>query len=688
MDESPCGGWGPGCGGWSAGNERGPQDQTSSEAVEWSVGSHTRNRSTPHTKHDQQWSTPTRLQTEVGPTAPSGNAGLDPSTSPQGVTAPSPGPVAASPVPEACDGIPTGIGLWFAEQSVDPNAALRSSTTTVVEANGCFPAGTILEWTASSGDFSNDGRRVNWIPDLAEQVTIEVCATSEQGVTQCLVDLVDVLPSHPRAKIDSVETVLDIGYGKFVEVTGHIEDATAAEVQLALFKHTDLHYIDNTPIQIHADGTFSVTPFLLSNVDRLNLMAIDPTQSVDQLNACTVWWCWGAHDPVSGRNVPVLPDGTDVFDVDVHYLKMSAHVSPAIAALEDRRSPIPVLGTNNAYLYASDAESSLYYAYDQGVVALGLVAAGETALAATILDGMVASQLGDGSWPFLMLQNGNPYWNEGDIRHAGSISWVLMAFNAYHIATGTNTYSAVVEAGLDYLDGQRHLDQGHLPVRFNPSDLATTPWDERSVTSFEHNADAMSAFLGHAQVLGYESHPGVAADLRAWMEARWNGAYFDPGSHTDYGINHHERYLDTQTWGLLALGGTDPTYHAGLANDCSVFLEVAGYLDDMTALLGFSDFAWSSGELPHGAFVWSEGTLGYISALDEVERATGVTLLCEGMDADGLLGTMEQMLTSSQMSTTSSNAHPGYNEVPGTAAMGWWLIIDGGVNPFRPWETL
>ena len=262
-----------------------------------------------------------------------------------------------------------------------------------------------------------------------------------------------------------------------------------------------------------------------------------------------------------------------------------------------------------------------------------------------------------------------------------------MAFNAYHLATHTTVHGAVVSDALTYLDGQRHVDQGHRPVRFNPSDLARTDWDERAVNSFEHNADALAAFAGHARVLGRESHPGTIADLRGWLMERWNGAYFNPGTHVGRGDNEHEHYLDTQTWGVLALGGGEPVVRAGLRNDCAIVHETTSHHGEVTALAGFSDMTWSVGEVPRGTFVWSEGMLGYIAALDEIERKTGRDLWCEGIGADDLVASMELVFGAYGEVAVSSDAHPEYGESPGTAALAWWLMVDGGLNPFRPWEA-
>lgn len=381
--------------------------------------------------------------------------------------------------------------------------------------------------------------------------------------------------------------------------------------------------------------------------------------------------------PGTGVLLPLVVDDARAGEIDV---------APEIAMLDARRAPMPVLGTTHAYLYRARAEISPYYIYDQAAVVLGLVAAGQLARAGDLLEGLAAAQLPDGSWPFVVYPNGAPYWSEGDLRHAGAVAWVVMAFNAHHLATHTRTRRAVVAAALDYLDGQRHPDQGHRPVRFNPSDLPQTAWDERQVNSFEHNADALSAFAGHAQLLGHESHPGAIADLRGWLLARWNGVYFNPGTHLAHGDNERERYLDTQTWGVLALGGGEPLVRAGLHNECPVILDATGPLAAASALVGSPDLAWSVGQRPGGAFVWSEGTLGYIAALDEIERKTGRDPRCEGIGADELVASMEPLVGPGAPAAWS-DTHPEYGEPPGTAALAWSLMVDAGFNPFRPWET-
>ncbi len=597
-----------------------------------------------------------------------------------------PAPLASIEDP-TCDGIPTEIGVWFAEASRDPSAELRVGTITVAEVAGCFAEGTVFNWTASNGVLGNTGQRLNWTPDLAGLASLEVCATAPGGVPVCITDDVDVAFSNARVSIDTVTTSLDIGFGRFLVVEGHVEQADPASVRLELFKHTDVSYIDGT-VPVAADGSFVAYPFVMSNVDRIHVAAVAPSTDISQQTLCNPWFCFGAVDEISGRHLPLIVDGSDVYDVDVHYFIRADHPDPTVASLLDRFTPAPISGTVDGHLVSVDAERPIYFTYDQAAAAIGLISAGEPELAESILDAMAQTQLVDGSWPFLMHSNGDAYWGEGGKRYAGAVAWMLMAYNAYHIATETTTYMPVVTAGLDFLQTERFANAGHFPVRFNPYNLPETNWDENEVFSFEHNADVLSAFAGHAQVLGYESHPGTLADLTAWLEERWNGRYFNPGTHTFYGDSVRERYLDTQTWGLLALGGSATQFHPGLRNDCQVFLEVAGHIDEMTSVIGMSDFAWSTGELPHGPFVWTEGTLGYAAALDEIERKTGTTLLCNGFDSDDFIDSMQQLLLGTDMSMATRNAHPGYTEVPGTAALSWWLMVDAGVNPFRPWETL
>ncbi|MEM9458356.1 MAG: hypothetical protein AAGF11_29535 [Myxococcota bacterium] len=242
--------------------------------------------------------------------------------------------------------------------------------------------------------------------------------------------------------------------------------------------------------------------------------------------------------------LPLATDAVGVYEVDVE---------PAIAALDARQAPIPVLGTTHAHLYRTRSETSLYYLYDQAAVTLGLIAARRFVRAAELLDGLVATQLPDGSWPFVMRPDGAPYWDEGDLRPA--------------------------------------------------------------------------------------------------------------------------------------LGGDEPIVRTGLRNDCPIVQEATRHRAEVTALAGFSDITWSVGEVPRGTFVWSEGTLGYIAALDEIERKTGRDLWCAGIGADDLVASMGLVFGASGAAVVSSDAHPEYGQSPGTAALAWWLMIDGGLNPFRPWEA-
>jgi len=599
----------------------------------------------------------------------------------------------ASAALEECDGFATGIAVSRvgSDWAADPIPLARQDIG-VIELEGCFPNGTTFEWQVGEGALALGGdARANLITGEVGELTLEGCAVPQSGEPSCFSTEIELPAARARVELDSVTTLADYGYGKLYRVRGAVEHAPAGK-RIWVFKHSDVHYYYSTSVSIADDGSFSVNVFAMNNVDRFVVTLVDATLVLSSQPGCNTSWCFGRVDAETGHNVPIAADRSRVLDFEVHYLLPGTGAAdPQIDALRGAMAGSSVSGTMQpAALVRTDWESKRYFLYDQALVALAFTYAGDRASAERALNALANLQRADGSWYFMYNANGtSPFPAGGDYRYTGAVAWAVMAFNAYHHAFPGLRYESTVDRALAYLDGLRAAVGDTSALRFNPTNLASTPWNETLVFAFEHNADAYSAFRGHAENTGSMAYASTIDALQTFLAERWNGSYFNPGIDLAWGENTLDVYLDPMTWGVLALGVDAAPYYGGLDFACHSFLDPAGYLGTTSNVLGFFDYRRADDPASVDRFGWMEGSFGMVAALQQAERDSGVALSCSGYDAATLLTSLAQLEGFHGRGTlpeATLNDDPDYDSAPSTAATAWFYFAKHEHNPFRPWE--
>ena len=241
------------------------------------------------------------------------------------------------------------------------------------------------------------------------------------------------------------------------------------------------------------------------------------------------------------------PQAAAIHEQDEHPAQ-SEKIDIQIAYLTAQFARAKVAGpAQPAQFVRSYSDWNRAYTYDQALAALAFVRADQRNAARRVLNGLSDLQAKNGSWNFWYRIAGRGIANAPDAEPiAGAIAWVAMAANAYRIKYDDHAYDRMASAALDYLDSQRatvaYRGKVSHPVRFSP--------DRAGTVAVEHNLDAYSAFANAADT----KHQLIAADLMTFLDSMWDETHFPAGYDLDAAKpNRAELYLDTQSWGMLAL---------------------------------------------------------------------------------------------------------------------------------------
>jgi hypothetical protein len=590
-----------------------------------------------------------------------------------------------------CESEITDVDIWWPGRDLLGTQAI-SGDPLVVEVDGCFQNG--LVWTSSSGAFEGEGRRVTLYTDpFVHTVDVQACTADAEPV--CVGGTIQLVDPEARIRIDDVEVTADYGYGKYLRVNGHVDDPAglADTYEVTLFKHADIFYEERTRVVPNADGSWTKSLFVLNNVDRINALIVAPgALSVDQDN-CRSRLCWPRTHPLSGEHIPWVPDSATSWDHATYFLIPELTGDRRLDNLVHRISPRQM--RNGApwgyHFIRGGLQRDRFHLYTQAMGIIGLSAEGRFDDARKILNALSYVQNTDGSWYFEYYEWGrSPYPSRGDKRYMWANAWIGMAINFFHAASGTQEYRAELEGLLDFLVANRIDIDGNLAVQFNPTDLSSTSWNETQVAAVEHNVDAWSAFKGYRLTMGDDRYQAVEQGLLDFVDARWTGSRFNPGSHVTAGDNIHEIYMQSAAWATLALTGEGTDYADVLDFNCQHFFDPAGIYDEETSHIpGFSDMMLSDGTSPNGQIVWSEGTLSQLMAM-QVAYANGRTDICQGRSPDDLLWRIQQVAGAIDgaggLPQTTLDDHPEYKTTSDTTPLVWLLLTEAGINPFRPWD--
>ena len=251
--------------------------------------------------------------------------------------------------------------------------------------------------------------------------------------------------------------------------------------------------------------------------------------------------------------------------------------------------------------------------YHQALAVLAFVHADQKDAAQNILDGLADLQSPGGSWAFQYQPGTQRVEAVGDsVSPAGAIAWVAMATEAFQIRYGTHSvkYKKMLSKTSNYLRFQR-VDVSWKGVSSRPVSFSPT---RSQVVSFEHNLDAYAAFANApSDARDAKANAEAAASIHAFLESMWNEKRFYAGFDLENGEpNREELFLDTQSWGLLALGpsgsqGQD--FRQGIQTNCAEFQAAQ-------STPGFIFYRPASGRsLASVPPVWTEGSLGMMLAM-------------------------------------------------------------------------
>ncbi len=341
-----------------------------------------------------------------------------------------------------------------------------------------------------------------------------------------------------------------------------------------------------------------------------------------------------------------------------------------LSTLHDRMVTLP----GNGSLIRSFKGHDQSYIYDQALAIIAFSKNHDQKSAKKLMRALASLQLRDGSLYFSYnLDGSSPYPHEGDRRFAGAIAWVALAATHYQAEFRSSEFVTFNRNILNYLSSEiRPFDA----LRFGPSDMKDTPWKENETSALEHNLDAYSAFTHFAAL-----NPGYAWNteiktLKKFILSMWD----NKRSHFWSGINIRTRktnmqelYLDNQTWSLLAL---DQKTLESLDTKEALALNCEDLYVEKDGIAGFVDSRSASGPKKY-EFVWSEGTLGQIMAMEKTGHQ------CEQKTSAELLASIMKMKKSDGgIAYATKNKNPDFTSASSVAGTAWMYFAVNRINPF------
>lgn len=345
--------------------------------------------------------------------------------------------------------------------------------------------------------------------------------------------------------------------------------------------------------------------------------------------------------------------------------------------LKNLRSRLVPLGSDGS-LIQSFSQGNQSYVYDQALAVIAFSRAGDEKSATRLLHALEKLQLPDGSLYFSYNLDGtSPYPAEGDRRYAGAIAWVALSATQYQAEFSSRRFVSFNEKILRYLSTE--IVNGAL--RFSPSDISHTAWKENDTAALEHNLDAFAAFRNHSRLNPGEDWKNETMVLRKFILSLWdkNRSHFWSGKNLKTGVvNRDELYLDTQTWSLLALDSqalSEILPRKALQVNC----------EDLTVehggISGFVDSKPTRSPKRH-EFVWSEGSLGQILAMEKF----GIN--CGEKSAQDYLGEIHKMISpDGGIAYATDSLNPDFTTKSSVAGTAWMYFALRGFNPFALRET-
>ena len=601
-------------------------------------------------------------------------------------------------------------------------------------------------WETPDGKIAGKGQRVNFTPNLAKNSTgiATVQFSAHKDGELCAAYTFSIPVSLPRERIVLTKVVQE---DYRVIIRGRVENiANPNDYQIAPYVYSDISYEirGKNIFSLDEEGKFAFQVETNPSLDRLLVYLFPRTRTEKSFAKEGVFY---DHFYNTKARLDFEIDGQkSLAFTSYHFHGQEKHSDPQIQYLLNRFCKVPVRfkGTStalkgaqpdpnapeNAFLIRSYDNHDQMYLYDEALAILAFTHAGERRAAKKILDALKYLQLKheddpvnahkDGSWYFSYLPDGQciypdaPSWHErtqgvwdrqtyDDRRVTGATAWAAMAINAYQLKYKDPEYDDMLKRVITYLNRIRKEVKFNgvtsYPAQFQDNDRKLTVWNEAQTFSIEHNLDTYSAFRVYDKLKNSTEYSSSAKEVLDFIESLWigeNRGFYVGFGNTAGQANTEEIFMDPQSWGLLALGHDEDLlrkYYTGLERVFSDFFECAGFKPNgETGFIGFFDY------YPKGVntlewtrqFVWTEGTLGVILAMNLVKEKLDLDMTFKRFGAtytvQDLLDSMNRIQDEEGgVPYATWNAIPDdFSHDPCIAGTTWLYFANHNFNPFDP----
>jgi hypothetical protein len=356
--------------------------------------------------------------------------------------------------------------------------------------------------------------------------------------------------------------------------------------------------------------------------------------------------------------------------------------------LKNLSSRLHDLPKGRGTLIKSFDSHSQSYIYDQALAIIAFTKEKDRLRAKKLLSALKHLQMQDGSLYFSYYLDGtSPYPIEGDKKIAGAMSWVALAATHYQHRFKSKEFLDFNTKLLTYLDSQiRPIEINGVKMRalsFAPNDIPSTGFPEQDTAALEHNLDAYAAFLHFTEINKTEMWKENTTHLKQFILSMWDKdkSHFWSGANFKTGfINKSELYLDNQSWTLLALDQatlTEISPHKAMDLNCEKFFVkhegIQGFMDSRPVRYPASD-----------EFVWSEGTLGQVLAMEKWGRISQSPMTCkEQKPSDFLLSIKQMKKEDGGIGYATTTANKDFTTSSSVAGTAWMYFAVNGFNPFH-----
>lgn len=322
------------------------------------------------------------------------------------------------------------------------------------------------------------------------------------------------------------------------------------------------------------------------------------------------------------------------------------------------------------------------YVYDQALAIIAYAHEKNQKKADALIEALKKVQLSDGSLYFSYYQNGkSPYPLEGDKRFAGALAWVALSLGHYQNAFSSKKHSDFHKKLLGYLHSQLVNVDGSLALKFNPTDIKETSWREDETAALEHNLDAYAAFRIFNELNPDSEWKETPAKIQHFVLSLWDSSqnHFWSGMNVKSGaINKEEIYLDNQTWSILALKDSDLSL---ISATKALKLNCEELMTEHKGIHGFFDRRPNRGPAQY-EFVWSEGSLGQILAMEKLSHLNSSPFKCSGKSSEDFLVSLKKMMAQDGGIAYASADVPDFTTSSSIAGSAWFYFAKKKINPF------